>query len=158
MYDVAAARILHIIGIVLWIGGVAFVTTILLPAISKFSAKEERINFFERVEHRFAKQARFTTLLVGLSGFYMAARLKLWDRFTDISFWWMHLMVLIWLIFTLLLFILEPLFLHKRMRAKAEEEPEKAFRNIFRMHVILLVLSIVTIIGALAGSHGWLFF
>jgi uncharacterized membrane protein len=158
MYDIAVARILHIIGVVLWIGGVAFVTLVILPTIGKFKSKEERIDFFEKVEHRFANQAKVTTLLVGLTGFHMAARMNLWDRFTDISFWWMHSMVLIWLIFTVLLFILEPLFLHKRMREKAEKDPEKTFRNIYRMHIVLLLLSIITIIGAAAGSHGWLFF
>jgi uncharacterized membrane protein len=28
MYDLAIARILHIVGVILWIGGVAFVTTV----------------------------------------------------------------------------------------------------------------------------------
>lgn len=158
MYDLAIARILHIIGVVLWIGGVAFVTTVLLPTVKKFKSKEERIDFFEQAEHNFAKQARITTLLVGLTGFHMTARLNAWERFLDISYWWIHLMVLMWLIFTLLLFVLEPLFLHKRMREKAEKDPDKTYRNIFRMHLVLLLLSLLAIIGAAAGSHGWLFF
>ncbi|MBT8381311.1 MAG: hypothetical protein HKO83_14395 [Ignavibacteriaceae bacterium] len=158
MYDIAFARIIHIISIVLWIGGVAFVTLTILPAVKKFKSKKERIDFFEKVENRFAKQSRITTLLAGLTGFHMVARLGAWDRFLDLSFWWMHAMVLVWLVFTLLLFVLEPLFLHKKMREKAEKNPEKTFRNIFRMHIVLLLLSIITIVGAMAGSHGWLFF
>jgi uncharacterized membrane protein len=158
MYDLAIAKILHITGVVLWIGGVAFVTTVLLPTVKKFKSKEERIDFFEKAEHRFAKQARITTLFVGLSGFYMVTRYNMWNRFLDISYWWMHLMVLVWLIFTLLLFVLEPLFLHKRMREKAQKDPEKTYGNIFRMHLILLLLSLITIVGAVAGSNGWLFF
>ncbi len=157
MYDLAVARILHILSIVLWIGGVAFVTLTVLPAVRKFKSKEERIDFFEKVEHRFAVQSRITTLLAGLTGFYMVFKLNAWDRFLDISFWWMHTMVLVWLIFTLLLFVLEPLLLHKKMREKAEINPEKTFRNIFRMHIILMLLSLITIVGAVAGSHGWLF-
>jgi len=158
MYDLAVARILHILSIVLWIGGVAFVTLIVLPAVKKFKSKEERIDFFEKVEHKFAKQSRITTLFAGLTGFHMVARMNAWNRFLDASFWWMHTMVLVWLIFSLLLFVLEPLFLHKKMRDKAEKNPEKTFSNIFRMHIILLLLSLITIIGAVAGSHGWLFF
>jgi uncharacterized membrane protein len=158
MYDIAIARILHILGVVLWIGGVAFVTTVLLPAVKKFKTKEDRIDFFEKVENRFAKQAKLTTLLVGLTGFHMAARFKVWERFLDVSFWWMHMMVLIWLIFTILLFILEPLILHKRIREKAERDPENTFNSIYRMHIVLLCLSILTLLGAAAGSHGWLFF
>jgi uncharacterized membrane protein len=158
MYDLAVARILHILSIVLWIGGVAFVTLTVLPAVRKFKSKEERIDFFEKVEHKFAKQSRITTLLAGITGFYMVFKLNAWDRFLDVSFWWMHTMVLIWLIFTLLLFVLEPLFLHKKMKKKAEKNPEKTFRNVYRMHIVLLLLSLITIVGAVAGSHGWLFF
>ncbi len=38
MYDLAIARILHILGVVLWIGGVAFVTTVLLPTVKQLRA------------------------------------------------------------------------------------------------------------------------
>jgi uncharacterized membrane protein len=158
MYDLWVARIIHIIGVVLWIGGLAFVTTSLLPALKKLKDKNERIELFEKIEHRFAVQSRITTLIVGLSGFHMIARMKAWDRFLDLSYWWVHLMVLIWLIFTLMLFVLEPLFLHKRMKDKAQEDPEGTYKRIFKMHLHLLVLSILAIIGAVAGSHGWLFF
>ena len=44
----------------------------------------------EAVERRFAWQARILTFLVGASGFYMVARLDLWDRFEAIGYWWMH--------------------------------------------------------------------
>jgi len=61
------------------------------------------------VERRFVWQARVATLLVAASGFYMVNRLDLWDRFRAIEFWWMHAMVLLWFIFTLILFVGEPL-------------------------------------------------
>ena len=46
MYDLVIARILHIVCVVLWIGGVAFVTTVLLPTVKQFKSKEESIDFF----------------------------------------------------------------------------------------------------------------
>lgn len=158
MYDLVITRILHIVGVVLWIGGVAFVTTVLLPTVRQFKSKEERIDFFEKAEHRFARQARLTTLLVGSTGFYMVIRYNMWERFLDLSYWWMHLMVLIWLIFTLLLFVLEPLFLHRKMREKANVDPVGTYRRIYKMHIHLFILSVIAIIGAVAGSHGWIFF
>ena len=54
MDDMAFARALHVVGVVLWIGGVAFVTTILLPAILRFKSPGERVAFFEEIEGRFA--------------------------------------------------------------------------------------------------------
>jgi len=113
MDDAALARALHVVGVVLWIGGVGFVTTVLLPAVRRLKEPDERVAFFEEVERRFAWQARGTTLLVGGSGLYLLHAWDLWDRFLQPGFWWMHAMVLIWLIFTVMLFIAEPLFLHR---------------------------------------------
>jgi len=43
MDDVTVARALHIFSIVLWIGGIGFVTTVLLPSVRRFKAPHERI-------------------------------------------------------------------------------------------------------------------
>ena len=154
MDDAALARAVHVFGVVLWIGGVGFVTTVLLPAVRRMKRPEERVAFFEAVERRFAWQARVTTLLVGASGFYLAETWDLWDRFTDARFWWMHAMVLVWAVFTLMLFVAEPLVLHRWFLKRAEEKPEQTFRLIQRMHWVLLIVSLITVVGATMGSHG----
>ena len=141
--DVTAARAIHVIAVVFWIGGVAMVTTVLLPAVRAFKAPEQRVAFFERVEQRFARQSRLSTLVVGLSGFYMIYRLDLWGRFASAAFWWMHAMAGLWLLFTLMLFVLEPLLLHRWFLSRAEAAPEATFRLIQRLHWLLLGLSIV---------------
>lgn len=155
MDDLALARALHVAAVVLWIGGVAFVTTVLLPAVRREVPEAQRVDLFERVEGRFAWQSRATTLLAGLSGFHMLHRLELWDRFLDPGYWWMHAMVLTWLVFTLMLFVAEPLFLHRWFRARAARDPAGTFRLILRLHRALLTLGLVTVLGAVAGSHGW---
>jgi uncharacterized membrane protein len=157
MNHAVVARALHVLGVVLWIGGVAFVTTILLPAVRRMKSPDERVAFFETVESRFAWQARATTLLTGLSGFYVVASWGLWDRFRDPHYWWMHAMVAVWVLFTVMLFVAEPLFLHRRFLAAAKERPDATFRLIVRMHWVLLALSLITVAGAVAGSHGWAF-
>ena len=158
MIGLEIGRVLHILGVVFWIGGVAFVATILLPAIRKFKSAEEGIEFFEKVERKFQLQAKITSLVTGLSGFYMISKLKAWGWFLIPSYWWMWAMVIVWLIFTLLLFVIEPLFLQKEMMERVKTDPEAAFKKIQKMHYHLLWLSLLTIIGAVAGSHGWLFF
>jgi uncharacterized membrane protein len=154
MDDVVVARALHVVGVVLWIGGVGFVTTVLLPAIRRTKSRQERVRFFERIEGRFAWQARVTTLLVGASGFYITTAWDLWSRFQSISYWWMHAMVLVWLVFSVMLFIAEPLFLHRWFLRSAKEKPESTFRLIERLHWVLLAISLMTVLGAVAGSHG----
>ena len=118
---------------------------------------QERVSFFERIEKRFAWQARVTTLLVGASGFYITSIWNLWDRFESATYWWMHAMVLVWMVFTLMLFVAEPLFLHRWFLVKATERPESTFRLIERLHWILLTISTLTVLGAVAGSHGMVF-
>lgn len=154
MDELTIARALHVLGVVVWIGGVGMVTTVLLPAVRHFRNPSERLAFFERIEARFAAQARFSTLLVGGTGFYMAWAWDLWDRFLAAAFWWMGAMVAIWVIFTVMLFILEPVFLHRWFIERGRTRPKSTFRIIIGLHWFLLTISLITIAGAVAGSHG----
>lgn len=156
--DVALARVLHILGVVVWIGGVSMAATVVLPAVRRGALGLDRLAAFRAFQRRFVWQARTAVLVVGLSGFYMSERLDLWSRFADGQFWWMHAMVLVWSLFFLLLFIGEPLVLHRYFPPWARRDPDRAFAALHRIHVVLLTLAIVTIIGAAAGSHGWLLF
>ena len=152
------ARALHVLGVVMWIGGVSMVTTVLLPTVNKFSQTQDKVSLFEQIEKRFAWQARITTLLTGLTGFYMLYIMDAWVRYTLLTYWWVHLMTIIWVIFTLMLFVLEPLVLRRWFIEKAQQHPDKTFARIQRMHWILLILSLITVIGAVVGSHGGQFF
>jgi uncharacterized membrane protein len=154
MTDVVVARVVHVLAVVLWVGGVGMVTTVLLPAIRRSYPAEQRFQAFHDLEKRFANQARVTTALVGLSGLYMVWRLDAWSWFQMAGFWWMHAMVLVWLLFTLMLFVIEPLFLEQLLARRAASAPEATFRIIERLHRILLALSLVAIAGAVAGSQG----
>jgi uncharacterized membrane protein len=152
MDDFTIARALHVLAVVMWIGGVAFVTTIVMPFIRQSSPPAERLESFHRLEGRFAPQASFWVLLAGASGFWMTWRADLWDRFADLQFWWMHAMVAIWMFFAVMLFVLEPLVLHRRMANSPN--PAADFQRMERLHRILLLLSLLTVGAAVGGSHG----
>ena len=154
MDDIAIARAIHVLAIVIWIGGVAMVTTVVLPLIRRTGAPAARLALFEAVERRFIWQARGATLLVAASGFYMVDRLNLWDRFRSLDFWWMHAMVCLWLVFTLLLFVGEPLIVHRWMHRRALTVPDSTFAFLHWLHWILLGLSVITVFAAVAGSYG----
>lgn len=158
MNDVTLAFALHVLAVVLWIGGVGMVTTVLLPAVRRLKSAEERVAFFEVVERRFAWQARATSLLAGVTGFYLVDRLDLWKNFLSLDSWWLDAMALVWLIFTSLLFLVEPLFLDRWLEKHAKRAPEETFALIEKLHWVLLSLSLVAIAGAVAGSHGLSFF
>ena len=154
MDGLTIARALHVLAIVHWIGGVTMVTLVLLPGLMSLGAAPERLGLLELIEGRFAWQARVSTLLAGASGLYMTYRLEAWNRFLDPDFWWMHAMVLVWAIFTVVLFAAEPLFLHRWLRERAARDPAGTFRLIRRQHAILLTLSLLTVAAAVIGAHG----
>ncbi|HAL46831.1 MAG: hypothetical protein FI707_01425 [SAR202 cluster bacterium] len=158
MEKFALARVIHVLAVVLWIGGVAMVTSVVLPTIRKMASKDEQVATFERIESRFALQAKITTALTGLSGLYMLYYIDGWSRYTELRYWWMHAMTIVWAVFTLVLFVFEPLFLHRLFDKHAHSNPAKTFAIVFRLHLFLLALSLVAVAGAVAGSHGWLLF
>jgi len=157
--DFAIARALHVLAVLLWIGGVAFVTMVLIPACRGIAEPQAQLDLFERLEHRFAAVARWSVLVAGGSGLWLVWRLDLWARFADpAGWWWMHGMVAVWTIFALMLFVLEPFVLHKLFQAHARRDPLGTMARIQRVHVVLLTVSLVVVLGAVAGSHGgWRF-
>jgi len=155
MDDIAIARALHVLAVVIWIGGVSMATTVMLPAVRRGDLGEDRLHAFDAIERRFVWQARFAVIVVGLSGLYMLWRLDIWDRFQSATFWWMHAMVCVWLLFAFFLFVAEPFILQRYFRRWATAQPDAAFARLHRAHWVLLILSVVTILGAVAGSHGW---
>ena len=144
------AKSIHVIAIVLWIGGVAFVTTVLIPAIRASQTPEERLKTFELLESRFSFQAKLTTLIAAISGFYMLHVMDAWSTMG----WWIYMMIMVWFIFTLVLFVLEPLFLHKWFHRKAQQQPERTFVILQTMHIVLLIVSSIAVIFGVAGAHG----
>src|SRR6185437_10059312 len=97
--DEAVARAIHVVAVVIWIGGVAFVTMIVLPILRARREPGGSMTVFRAVEKRFARLARGAVLFAGLSGLYLLNRLDLWNRFLSPRFWWMHAMVIMWLLF-----------------------------------------------------------
>ncbi len=149
-----AARVLHVLAVVVWLGGVALVTTAVIPTAKRCATATDGLALFEAIEGRFAWQARLATLLVGASGFYLVVALDLWDRFADPAFWWMHAMVALWAIFMVLLFVIDPFFLHRWLHRQVTAAPVRTFRMLAVMHWLLLAFGLITIAGAVGGSHG----
>ena len=147
--DVVFARALHVLAVAHWIGGLAFVTLVVLP-LARTRASAE---LFDAVERRFAAQVRVSVPLAGATGLWMTWRLELWERFTDPRFWWMPAMLLLWFTFMFVLFVLEPL-LQPWLRRMVQCQPVRMLRHIGILHAILLGLAAVTILGVVVGSHG----
>lgn len=153
MNDFILARAIHVLSLVMWIGGVAFVTSVAMPAIRRSEQPDKRLAAFHRFEEGFAPQARVWVLLAGASGFWMVWRTDMWGRFEEGQFWWMHAMVCLWAIFALMLFVIEPFVLHRKMAHAGD--PARVFARMEWMHRILLALALIVVGVAVMGSHGW---
>jgi uncharacterized membrane protein len=158
MDSLAFARVLHVLAIIVWIGGLSIVTTTLLPAIRRGELGTDWLAAFQAIERRFVWQARIAILLVGATGLYMVQEADLWDRFSSLAYWWMHAMVGIWAIFAIGLFLVEPVILDRRLPGLVRKRPAATFAWLARVHWLLLLLSLITVFGAVAGGHGWLIF
>ena len=134
-------------------------TLVLLPACREMAAPRDQLELFERLEHRFAPIARWTVLLAGLSGLWLVWRLGVWERFADpLGWWWMHGMVVVWTLFALMLYVLEPFVLPQIFARLAERDPVGMMTRIQLLHRVLLGVSLLVVLGAVAGSHGgWVF-
>jgi uncharacterized membrane protein len=154
--NIELARALHVIFVVHWIGGVAFVTLVALPLARASSDAPKGWALFEAIENRFAAQVRWSIPLAGATGLWMVWRMELWPRFADASFWWMHAMVLVWALFMAVVFVIEPLA-HHLIAANASRDPAGLLRRLQRVHLALLAAAAVTIVGAVAGARGGLF-
>jgi uncharacterized membrane protein len=155
MDDAALALAVHVLAVVVWIGGVGFVTTVLMPAIRRRHPPHARLAIFLQYEDAFAWQARFSVAAAGASGLYLVWRFDLWSRFAVARFWWMHAMVCLWLVFAAMLFLIEPLFLHRRLAAAVgTDRAGPVFQRLENMHRLLLAFSLVTVFAATGGAHG----
>jgi uncharacterized membrane protein len=146
-----------VLAVIHWIGGLAFVTFIVLPLARSRPTAEEALAVFESMERRFSAQVRISVPLAGATGLWMTYRWNLWDRFHDPHFWWMTAMFGLWLVFMLMLFVIEPLG-HASFEKKARQDPAVMFRRTSRLHQVLLLLAALTAFGAVVGAHGLFFF
>jgi uncharacterized membrane protein len=155
MDDVTVARAIHVLSIVHWMGGVAFVTLVVLPVARRAADPGQRLALFEAVEQRFAAQVKLSVLLAGASGFYMVERIDAWQRFVDPSQWWLAAMVLLWLVFMAILFVVEPA-IGSRLLESGRSDPDGTLCLLERAHWLLLAVSAVVAGAAVLGSHGLL--
>ncbi|MBC8414529.1 MAG: hypothetical protein ISR96_06885 [Nitrospira sp.] len=140
------ALIVHVISIVVWIGGVAFVTLVTFPMIRRENNSLEQVMMFQGVEHRFALIAKSMVILVGLSGLYLIL-----EKGMDAGVW---LMIFIWSFYAALLFGLEKIIFEKLFSKPGEKaDMNKVFALLQGFHWIVLALSFLAIGAGLWTAH-----
>jgi uncharacterized membrane protein len=147
--ELALVRAIHVLAVVLWIGGVGFVTTVVLPEIRRRTPPAARLATFARFERRFVTQARVLVALAGLSGAWMGYRLGYFSE--GYVPWWLYAMIVLWSFFAAMLFVIEPLAA-RRTSARRGRSPA-SFEVLSRLHRVLLALSLLVIAAGVYGVH-----
>lgn len=143
---------LHVVVVVLWIGGVAFVTVIIFPMLLKMEDSLEKALMFQRIEGRFARHARVYVVLAGISGF---ALLYLTERFGDLftaDGVGITVMLVVWVVFALVLAFERKIF--QILFDRPEKiGPEKVFFRLSVFHWVVLALSLLAVAAGVWEGH-----
>jgi hypothetical protein len=68
----------------------------------------------------------------------------------------MHLMVGVWGLFALMVYVLEPMAIHRQFREFALRQKDRAFVLAIRFHAIALLVSAIAVAAGVFGAHGGL--
>jgi uncharacterized membrane protein len=140
------ALTIHILSIVIWIGGVAFVTMVTFPMIRRMDKSLEMVIMFQGTEHRFGKIAKVMVILAGLSGLYL-----IYEKGTSFGVW---LMIVIWSFYAALLFGLEKMIFKKLFGQPSNDmDTKKVFNILQTFHWVVLGLSVLAIIAGVYAGH-----
>jgi len=61
----AVAMVIHVLAMVLWVGGVGMVTTVVIPIVRRLPADANTVEMFEAIQKGFAWKARFMVPIAG---------------------------------------------------------------------------------------------
>ncbi|HUO77343.1 MAG TPA: hypothetical protein VMU21_07165 [Thermodesulfovibrionales bacterium] len=144
---------LHVTVVVLWIGGVAFVTIIIFPMLLKMEDSFEKVLLFQRVENRFAKQARAYAWTAGITGailLYLTGQHRALFTLNGLG---ATVMLMVWLVYTLVLTF------EKKIFALFFSQPEKLdaakiFVRLNTFHWLVLGLSLAAVFIGVWTGHG----
>lgn len=151
-------HVIHILTVILWIGGLAFVTMIVLPMAIKTPDALQKALLFQRVEHRFANMARVYNLITGISGFIMMFQMGWHNLLFTRQGIPLTFMTLIWVFWFVMLFGLEP-FVIKKMLANMMSpgknvDIDAIFIRMNRLHWFMVAISLAASVAGVLTAHG----
>lgn len=145
--------VIHVIGVIIWIGGVSFVTTVIFPMMYRTEGSLEKALLFQRVEHRFAGIVRWLIGIVGVTGFWiLSVRFGFAVLFQRRGFG-ILIMLIAWAFYT------GVLLSERKIFGKIFADPERidmdrALKIINAMHWFLLTISFTAVATGVWFGHG----
>ncbi|MBF0459563.1 MAG: hypothetical protein HQK99_16860 [Nitrospirae bacterium] len=145
----------HVVSIVIWIGGVVFVTTVVFPTIMTMEDSMEKVIFFQGTERRFAKIAKASVVVAGITGVLLLQLEGRWHVLFSLSGIGPTLMLILWTMFVFML-LFEAKIFSFLFRGTAQHDTKKIFRKLAASHWVIMLVSLMVIaIGIIANHSGW---
>lgn len=144
--------IIHVIGVIIWIGGVAFVTTVIFPMMYRTEGSLEKALLFQRVEHRFAGMVRWLIVIVGATGFWILSGKYGFGILFQARGLGILIMLAAWAFYTGVLLSERKVF--ARIFADPERiDMDRALKIINAMHWLLLTISFAAVAAGVWFGH-----
>lgn len=155
----AIMHIIHLLTVIIWIGGLAFVTMIALPMAIRNPDPLQKVLSFQRVEHRFAPMAKYYNIVVGITGLVMILQTGWYKTLFTKAGIPLTFMVMVWVFWFVMLVGLEPIIIRKMLERMAKSGDamsiEGVFRKMNRMHWMLLMVSLAASVAGALVAHGF---
>ncbi len=149
----ALLLIIHVICVIIWIGGVSFVTTVIFPMMYQTEGSLEKALMFQGVEHRFAGMVRWLIGIVGITGFWLLVAKYGFGILAQRRGLGIVIMIVAWALYTTVLVS------ERKVFGKIFADPEKinmdqALRIINVMHWFLLTISFAAVAAGIWFAQG----
>ncbi len=145
--------IIHVICVIVWIGGVTFVTTVIFPMMYLTEGSLEKALMFQRVEHRFAGMVKWLIGIVGVTGFWLLYAKYGFGILAQAHGIGVIIMIFAWAFYTTVLLLERKIF--GRIFADPEKiDMDQALKLINIMHWFLLTISYAAVAGGVWFGHG----
>ncbi len=143
---------IHVLSVVIWIGGVAFVTAIVFPVLGRMEDSMSKVTFFIGFEKRFQLLAKILVVIVGVTGILLFLERGGFSALTAEETALLGYKFIIWLFYLVLLFGAEKRLMVTLISPKTT--PEKAFKILSTFHWIVMILSFIAIIAGIRLVRG----
>ncbi|QWR78421.1 hypothetical protein [Candidatus Magnetomonas plexicatena] len=144
----------HVVSVLIWIGGVVFVTTIVFPIIVRMDDSMEKVMLFQGVEHRFAKIAKVCVLIAGFTGGLIVYLKDILHTLFHKDGLYLTMMLFLWVVFLTVLTFEKKLF-NIIFKGQAQHDTKKIFIRLTMFHWIVMTVSLIVVfIGVYQGHEG----
>ena len=148
----SALLILHVFCIIIWIGGVTFVTTVVFPMMYRTEGSLEKALLFQGVEHRFAFMVKWILGIVFVTGFWLLSLrlgVKVLAEPKGIG---IVIMIFAWALYTTVLLSERKVFA-RIFADPSKVDMNKALKMINAMHWVLLTASYSAVAAGIWFGH-----